>query len=268
MAIAPLDSRQGADDPEPLGAPGAPSETPSVVRLEDALDEPLAQLTRRLVETEGVNPTLADVLSRAVAAVPCGWAAAAVMDEVRDRPSRLSASTDETLAALTAQIAAAAGSSPGILAFQTGEPVHVPDLSCDERFASYSSEMVQRTPVRSVLSLPLGLRGETLGVLTCYAASASAFDDSATQRAKELADLAAVAVDASITLDRADILSRALDNSRSIGLAIGILVERYKMTPEQAFEQLSDASQNANCKLSDLARELAETGEFSPPSEP
>jgi GAF domain-containing protein len=235
--------------------------------LEDVLDESLAQLTRRLVETEGVTPTLADVLDRALVAVPCEWAAAAVMDEIRDRPARLSASTDEALAAVIARVAADAATSPGIVAFRAGQPVHAPDLTREGRFGSYPARLVEQTAIRSVLSLPLCLRGETLGVLTLYAASADAFDAGAVRRAQQLADLAAVAVDASITHERADNLEQALGNSRAIGLAIGVLVERHRLTPEQAFEHLSAASQNANRKLAELARDLAETGEF-PPSEP
>lgn len=267
MAIATGETLHGADDRDPADARALTVSAPAEPRLEDVLDESLAHLARRLVETEGVTPTLADVLDRAVVAVPCGWAAAAVMDEIRDRPARLSASTDEPLAAVIARIAADAGTSPGIVAFTAGELVHAPDLIREGRFGSYPARLVEETPIRSVLSLPLCLRGETLGVLTLYAADADAFDAGAVQRAKELADLAAVAVDASITHERAGNLEQALGNSRTIGLAIGVLVERHRLTPEQAFQQLSDVSQKANRKLADLARDLAESGEF-PPAEP
>jgi len=263
MSIAAGDQLSSAGDADraPLGAIHA---SPAVARLQDVLDEPVAQLTRRLVETEGVNPTLADVLALAAAAVPCGWAAAAVMDAPCERRSRLSAATDEGLASITARIAGGAGTSPGIHALESGEIVYVPDLSSEVRFSTYVDQMLEQTPVRSVLSLPLQLRGATLGVLTLYGFTPNAFDVEAVRRAKDLADLAAVAVDASLTLDRAQNLSRALDNSRIIGVALGVLVERYRMTPEQAFVQLSEASQRSNCKLADLARVLVETGELPP----
>jgi GAF domain-containing protein len=268
MAIAADDTSSAARVPDDVGPPAQDGALRPAARLEDVIDEPLTQLARRLVETEGVAPTLAEVLDHALAAVPCGWAVAAVMDEVGPRPSRLSAATDEPLAAVTRQIAVAAGASPGIRAFNSGVVVHCPDLTCDEHFERYADEMLSRTQVRSVLSLPLRLRGESIGVLTLYAAAAGAFGGGAIQRAEELADLAAVAVDASLAVDRAANLSRALANSRDIGLAVGVLVERYKMTPEQAFEQLSEASQHSNRKVAELARELAETGEFTPRDTP
>ena len=39
-------------------------------------------------------------------------------------------------------------------------------------------------------------------------------------------------------------------------------MERLKITPEDAFDLLRRSSQNLNVKLRDLARGLAETGEF------
>jgi GAF domain-containing protein len=177
----------------------------------------------------------------------------------------VAASTDATLTDRIARIAAEAGSSPDTQALDTGAVVHVPDLRTEPRFGCYARLMVAGTPVRSVLSFRLSLRAETLGILTLYAATAGAFDEQAIERAELLADHAAIAVDASVTLDRAHHLEHALTNSRTIGLALGVLVERYKITPADAFQQLRVASQTTNRKLADIAAELVETGEFTPP---
>lgn len=227
-------------------------------------EESLLHLSRRLVETDGLAPTLHEVVTHALGVVPCDWAAAAVMDRVSSRRPRLAASTDHTLTDQIARIAVEAGSSPGIQSFETGVMVHVPDLQAELRFGCYPALMVERTPVRSVLSFRLSMRAETLGVLTLYAATAGAFDEPAIDRAELLADHAAIAVDASVTLDRAHHLEHALTNSRTIGLALGMLVERYKITPAEAFQQLRTASQHTNRKLADIAAELVETGEFTP----
>jgi AmiR/NasT family two-component response regulator len=47
-----------------------------------------------------------------------------------------------------------------------------------------------------------------------------------------------------------------------IGQAEGILMERLKITADQAFGVLSRLSQESNVKLRDLARNLVETGEI------
>lgn len=55
-------------------------------------------------------------------------------------------------------------------------------------------------------------------------------------------------------------LTHAIRSNRTIGVAIGILVERYGITPDVAFGYLRRISQNSNQKLRDLATELVRTG--------
>ena len=68
-----------------------------------------------------------------------------------------------------------------------------------------------------------------------------------------------------LTSARADLatLQRALASSRSIGMAMGILMERHKVTDAQAFDLLREASQRGNVKLRDLAERLVATGSLT-----
>jgi len=59
-------------------------------------------------------------------------------------------------------------------------------------------------------------------------------------------------------------LEQALLSRDVIGQAKGILMERLKTTPEQAFEILKNASQRLNVKLRQVARDITETGELGP----
>ena len=57
-------------------------------------------------------------------------------------------------------------------------------------------------------------------------------------------------------------LSGALTSNRDIGVPMGVLMQRHKLTREQAFDLLRVASQNGNRKLRDLAVEVGDTGEL------
>ena len=219
-----------------------------------------ARLARELAELHGVLPTVEAVVHRAVEVVPCDWAAVAVTDHLTWRPARLSASNDPELADVIAKIAGGCGVSPGIAAFDSGTAVVVHDLADDERFPEYAAQMLARTGVRSVVSHGLRLGGETIGVMTCYARCPELFDDAAVERAQVLAQHAVIAIEASLADDRADNLEAALARSRTIGAAVGILVERYRLTPDGAFAVLARLSQNHNRKVADVAAELLETG--------
>ena len=59
-------------------------------------------------------------------------------------------------------------------------------------------------------------------------------------------------------------LQIALGHRGTIGQALGVLMERHKIKPEEAFDMLREASQRLNIKLYHLAENLARTGEFPP----
>jgi AmiR/NasT family two-component response regulator len=78
--------------------------------------------------------------------------------------------------------------------------------------------------------------------------------DAAEHLAQARSDLAAA-------IAHAEALQRALISNRQIGMAMGILMERHRLTAEQAFDRLRDLSQRSNVKLRDVAEQLISTGE-------
>jgi len=63
--------------------------------------------------------------------------------------------------------------------------------------------------------------------------------------------------------DRARKLKRALETNREIGVAIGVLMHRHRLSRTQAFDVLRAASQDSNRTLSDIASEVVDTGTLS-----
>jgi AmiR/NasT family two-component response regulator len=59
----------------------------------------------------------------------------------------------------------------------------------------------------------------------------------------------------------AEELQRALVSNRRIGMAMGILMERHRLTEEQAFQRLRDLSQRSNVKLREVAEQIVYTGD-------
>lgn len=60
--------------------------------------------------------------------------------------------------------------------------------------------------------------------------------------------------------ERIEHLERALATNRRIGIAIGVVMARYGLPDEQAFELLREQSQVRNKKLRDLAEDVVYTG--------
>ena len=78
--------------------------------------------------------------------------------------------------------------------------------------------------------------------------------DAGGQLAAARSDLAAAAA-------HTEHLQRALVSSRQIGMAMGILMERHRLTQEQAFERLRELSMRSNVKLREVAEHIIYTGD-------
>jgi GAF domain-containing protein len=227
--------------------------------------ETFASLARSLAEAGGVRPTIEQIVARSVNLVPSDWAAIAVAGKMGDRPPGLAATNDAELMDTVAEIAGRIGCSPGLTAFSTGSKVYLPDLAAQSAWDAYASEMLQRTPIRSVLSFGLQLHRRPLGVLTFYRSAPDGFDGDAQRRGSLLADHATIAIDAATSAESADGFKAALARSRAIGTAIGVLAERHRFSPEEAFDMLRVVSNHTNRKLADLADEFMSTGELPEP---
>ena len=66
--------------------------------------------------------------------------------------------------------------------------------------------------------------------------------------------------------DQAEHLRQALASREVIGQAQGILIERERITADQAFDLLRRASQHLNVKLREVAQDVVDTG-VAPPSD-
>lgn len=222
--------------------------------------EAFGVLATALVTPVGTEPTLREIVVQATRLVPSRWAAALVAERITPVPATLAATSDERVTDVVARIAAAAGSSPGWSAFDEGALCHVPDLTAETRFGCYPRRVLDETPIRSVLSIPLTGRWGLKGVLTLYGDRAHAFGTAEVERALLLASHAGLALSSADTAETAANLRRALDSSRTIGAAVGILVERHRLTEAWAFDVLRVASQLSNRRVAELADELVATG--------
>jgi GAF domain-containing protein len=155
------------------------------------------------------------------------------------------------------------GYGPCVDAGRSGEVFVVTDMESEDRWPDYAKH-VARLGVRSSLSVPLPFQGATIGALNNYALEPSAFGESDVRLGEEVAAFLAIAVANAEAAARAtdDVanMRRAMESRAVIEQAKGILMERYKVTSEQAFTLLTHSSQRTNVKLRDVAEELAATG--------
>lgn len=144
----------------------------------------------------------------------------------------------------------------------SGEVVRSTDLAADDRWRAFGTLCVERTPVRSMLAVRLTLAGTDRGALNFYAESPGKFSDLDGAMGAIFAPFAALALQNTLHARDVANLETALQSSRQIGTAMGILMARQLITSDEAFAQLSAASQQLNRKLRDIAADVERTGQL------
>ena len=152
---------------------------------------------------------------------------------------------------------------PCVDAGRSGQLFVVTDMRTEQRWPGYAKQTAERG-VGSSLSVPLPFQAATIGALNNYSTKPDAFGDDDVALGEEVASWVAFAVAnasaaASVT-DEAVNMRAAMFTRSAIEQAKGILMERYKLTDDQAFNLLSKASQRTGRKLRDVAHDLVRTG--------
>jgi hypothetical protein len=137
------------------------------------------------------------------------------------------------------------------------------DLDRDLRWLHFAPK-ASKAGIRSVLALPLSAETQ-YGAINLYSRCPAAFGVVDRARAAILTSMASLALSVAYSHQdearRAENLHAALASRETIGEAIGILMERERITAPTAFDILRRASQHLKVKLRQVAENLIETGE-------
>jgi hypothetical protein len=231
-----------------------------------ALAMVFAEIAQYLYEADNVDEVLSRIAEAAVSTIAsCQLASVTIREDgvFRTVASTHAAATDVDYAQYQA-------SEGPCLDAVDNTIVHVPAFP-DPRWPGLGSRPTE-SGVHSVVSYRLAAAGPVtdvslVGSLNAYAIAPHAFDDEMREIGLVLAAHASVA--ARTVQERTDLeqlgrqLHEALSSRDVIGQAKGILMERLRITPEDAFDTLRRASQRLNLKLREIAQKLAETGELA-----
>ncbi|SOD73606.1 GAF domain-containing protein [Jatrophihabitans sp. GAS493] len=226
--------------------------------LEDQTWTSLMQLARSLhLKDAKLQPTLDAIISQAVQTIePAEHAGVILVLNGKLIPQATLGEPPYILDSLQQQT----GSGPCIDSAREQSVISIDNMGTDTRWPKFIGQAIS-LGVSSMLCVPLWVDELRLGTLSLYGQKPDAFTPQHLQLAYLYATHAALALaDAQRTAQ----LLEALRNRDVIGQAKGILIERLKITPQEAFVQLSSASQRANVKLTVVAEHLVTTGELMP----
>jgi GAF domain-containing protein len=161
------------------------------------------------------------------------------------------AATDPVAEALTcAQDRAGEGPCLDVLA--THALVIAEDLQTETRWPAYV-EQARAAGIAAQLAIHLHDEERTLGVLNLYSTRPGTVGAATVRVARLYAVHAGLAL---LEAQHRQQMHDALESRKLIGQATGLVMERYKIDEQRAFEFLVRTSQTTNVKIRDVARQM------------
>jgi GAF domain-containing protein len=215
----------------------------------------LAEAARDVAANPGVQDALQSVVDLAMASCECFGASVTL---VRTTGGAETTATSGELIEQADNLQYEFDEGPCLRAAEQGGAYLIVDTSTDPRWPAWGPA-VAAMGLRSVLSIHLFTDARVLGALNLYYERIAEVADDEVETATVVAAHASVAL-ARLRSERD--LWRAIDSRHLIGQAQGILMERYRLTPENAFAVLRRHSQQHNIKLHEIAATLVRTGQL------
>jgi GAF domain-containing protein len=222
----------------------------------DPIRESFAALSAFFVGGATMQETLDRVTAFAEQAVPESVMTGITM-LVDGRPATAVFTDPESPEIDTAQYKT--GEGPCLEAFRTQQVQTIEDTESDDRWPEFCRTAADHG-VRSTLSMPLAVNGESVGALNFYARKVGAFGLVQADIAKGFADQAAIVLaNAQAYWDARTLseqLREAMASRAEIEQAKGVIMAQSGIPADAAFEVLVRASQRENRKLRDIAADI------------
>ncbi|TCN54261.1 GAF domain-containing protein [Rhodococcus sp. SMB37] len=221
---------------------------------DERLSRIMADLARSMSDETDLESSLERLTAAAVELIP-GADTAGILMVTGPSEFESHAATSE-LTRRVDKIQAELGEGPCVDAALEAEMTHTADLRSEPRWPRFSAAAVE-AGVLSMLSFRLFTHGDESGALNLFAAEPGSFDAESMHVGGVLAAHAAIAVLSS----RKELQFKSALASRDlIGQAKGMLMERFAVRAEQAFQMIVRLSQETNTPVSVIAARIVEAG--------
>lgn len=198
-----------------------------------------------------MNATLSALTAAAAESVPGAQHAGITVATRRGTVETLSST--HPLAVVLDDIQRRHSEGPCLSAAWDEQIIRIDDVSADGRWPRYRRDAMAQTQFRSVLSFRLFLERKAMGALNFYADAPYAFAEDAVAVGLLWASVTSLAW----KMAERDQQSRAALHSRDIiGQAKGVIMERFDVGADRAFDMLKRLSQESNTPLAEIAERV------------
>lgn len=143
---------------------------------------------------------------------------------------------------------------------QTNQPITVPDVRKDVRFLN--KKIAIEDGLVSLLSVPMSINGEVIGVINCYTSEEYEFSREDIQMMTTVASQAAILLKNTELRVMKEIVEKELEERKTIERAKEILQEKKGITGKQSFELMRTQSMNTRTSMVKIAESIILASSF------
>lgn len=134
------------------------------------------------------------------------------------------------------------------------KPIAIYDISKEPEYKS--KDIADKVGLKSLLSVPLAVKGRVIGVLNNYTSYPHKFTADETNILTAVAGQAAIVIENAELMVKTKVIQEELETRKAIERAKGILMRQQGMSEEEAFRKIQKQSMDMRKSMRDIAEAI------------
>ncbi|MFH1406740.1 MAG: GAF domain-containing protein [Candidatus Omnitrophota bacterium] len=136
-------------------------------------------------------------------------------------------------------------------AAKLNKPIVVKDVTKEKEYKY--RDIAQKQGLKSLLCMPLAVKGKVTGVINCYTSHAYDFKDTDIEILTAIANQAAVAIENAELLTKSQVIQEELEERKKLERAKGILMKEGGISEEEAYLKIRKYSMDTRKSMGEVA---------------
>jgi len=132
--------------------------------------------------------------------------------------------------------------------------ISVPDVTRDPQYTY--PDLAKKETLKSLLVVPMMVKGKPIGVVNCYTSEFHAFPDEEVQLLQAVANQAGITIEHTRAMDKAVEAQEALETRKTIERAKGILMRQQSLNEETAFRLIQRQAMDRRKSMKEVAEAI------------
>lgn len=134
------------------------------------------------------------------------------------------------------------------------KPIAVKDITEEKEYKF--KDIAKKEGLRSLLSVPLAVKGKVIGVINCYTPKPHSFTVTEITILSSIANQAAVAIENTELMVKSKVIQEELEARKKVEKAKGIIMKKYNMDEQEAYQRIQKYAMNTRKTMREVAEAI------------